>query len=287
MTFSPRCRSVLFVPATRPDRFAKAIASGADAVCLDLEDAIALQAKATARAALLRALAKPGASGVFTMVRINSLRSADGIRDIQTVLDCPVPPDALIVPKCDSCEEVRWLDGILGDACRVIGILPMIETARGLENAAAIAGAGPNIRAVAFGSADYAAEISSDMGWDALAYARGRLAAAAGGAGIAAIDGAWLAYDDDEGLRCEADRVALMGFAGKLAIHPRQVPVINAAFTPSADAVVQAERIVAAASLKKDGVTTLDGRMIDGPVVRAAQRVIARGRHLTQASSAL
>ena len=189
----------------------------------------------------------------------------------------------MFVPKCDSAEEVRWIDSLLGDRHRDMEILPIVETTVGLDNVAAIAGASPRVSAVAFGSADYSAEIGSDMGWDALAYARGRIAAAAGQNGVAAMDGVWLDYKDDDGLRSEAERVATMGFTGKIAIHPQQVPVINRVFTPSAEAIERAQRIVAAAAAAGGGVTTLDGQMIDEPVVQAARRVVAVAEHVSAA----
>ena len=154
-------------------------------------------------------------------------------------------------------------------------ILPIVETATGLDNVAEIAGASARVSAVGFGSADFSAEIGSDMGWDALAYARGRIAVAAGQHGISSIDGVWLDYQDDDGLREEAARVATMGFSGKIAIHPQQVPVINQVFTPTDEAIERAQRIVAAAEAAGGGVTTLDGQMIDEPVVQGARRIVA------------
>ena len=117
-----------------------------------------------------------------------------------------------------------------------------------------------------------------------MAYARGRIAAATGRHGVAAIDGVWLDYKDDNGLRDEAERVAAMGFSGKIAIHPQQVPVINRVFTPSEEAIERAQKIVAAAAAAGGGVTTLDGQMIDEPVVQAARRVVTVAEHVAAAT---
>ncbi len=268
-------RSILFVPATRPDRVPKAAATGADAVCVDLEDAVALADKTGARAGVWEQLAVLRSLGVQSILRINALTSAEGLRDMVALIDSAIAPDGLFVPKCDSAEEVRWIDSLLGDRHGPMKILPIIETTVGLNNVAAIAGASPRVSAMAFGSADFSAEIGSDMGWDALAYARGRIVAAAGRTGIAAIDGVWLDYHDDDGLANEAVRVGAMGYTGKIAIHPQQVPVINQVFTPDQEAIARAHRIVAAAAAAGGGVTTLEGQMIDEPVVQSARRVVA------------
>lgn len=268
-------RSILFVPATRPERVPKAAATGADAVCVDLEDAVAPADKAGARAAVWEQLGVLGSLGVRSILRINALTRPEGLRDMVALIESPIAPDGLFVPKCDSAEEVRWIDSLLGDRHPDMEILPIVETTIGLNNVAAIAGASPRVSAMGFGSADYSAEIGSDMGWDALAYARGRIVAAAGQNGVAAIDGVWIDFKDDDGLRGETTRVASMGFTGKIAIHPQQVSVINQVFTPSEEAIVQAQRIVVAAAAAGGGVTTLDGQMIDEPVVQAARRVAA------------
>ncbi|NKB50425.1 MAG: CoA ester lyase [Alphaproteobacteria bacterium] len=277
-------RSILFVPATRPERVPKAAATGADAVCVDLEDAVALSDKDSARSASWDQLGVLRSLGVQSILRINALTTRDGLHDMAALIDSPTAPDSLFVPKCDSAEEVHWIDSLLADRHQDMKILPIIETTIGLSNAAAIAGASPRVAGMGFGSADYSAEIGSDMGWDALAYGRGRIVAAAGQHGVAAIDGVWLDYRDDDGLRGEAERVETMGFSGKIAIHPQQVAVINQVFTPSDEAIASARRIVAAAEAAGGGVTTVDGQMIDYPVVQSARRVVAIAEHVAASS---
>lgn len=268
-------RSLLFVPATRTDRFEKAAAAEPDMVCLDLEDAVAPQDKDTARANALEFLAGELPVGPRWILRINSPRTALGMRDMLALLESDAAPDALFVPKTESAEEMRWLDGLLAAAGRDIDLMPVVESAEGVERVLEIVRAVPRVVAVGFGSADFGAEIGSDMSEPALAYGRGRIAAAAGQAGVAAIDGVWLDFDDEDGLRAETELVRKMGFDGKIAIHPRQVGPINTVFAPSAGDVERAERIVAAAAAAAGGVATVDGKMIDGPVVVAAQRTLA------------
>lgn len=271
----PLWRSLLFVPATRPDRFEKAAAAGADMVCIDLEDAVAPVDKETARETALEYLSGTLPVGPRWILRINSPRTELGMRDVLALLSGDAAPDALFVPKASSGEEMRWLDELLEAAGKDIELIPVVESAEGLDRVLEIVSAAPRIVAVGFGSADFAAELGSDMGVAALAYGRGRIAAAAGQAGVAAIDGIWADFNDDEGLRGDTELVRSMGFDGKIAIHPRQVAVINAGFAPSAAEVERAERIIAAAEAAGGGVATVDGEMIDGPVVAAAEQTLA------------
>lgn len=271
-------RSLLFVPATRPDRFEKAAAAGADMVCIDLEDAVAPTDKDTARDTALAFLAGSRTKDVRWILRVNSPRSATGLRDLQAVMSGDASPDALMVPKVSGGDEVRWIDGLLDEAGLTSDLIPVVESAQGLDRVVEIAGASRRAVAVGFGSADYAAEIGSDMGPAALAYARGRIASAAGRAGIPALDGVWLDFKDDVGLRGETQLIRSMGFDGKLAIHPSQVATINDVFAPGVDEIERAERIIAAAEAAKGGVATVDGQMIDEPVVVAARRTLAAAK---------
>jgi (S)-citramalyl-CoA lyase len=275
---NPLWRSLLFVPATRPDRFEKAAAAGADMVCIDLEDAVATADKETARDTALGYLAGSLPAGPRWVLRINSPRTELGLHDLLALLSSEAAPDALFIPKASSGEEMRWLDDLLSAADRNIDLLPVIESAEGLDRAVEIAGSVLRNVALGFGSADYAAELGSDMSVAALAYGRGRIAAAAGQAGIVAIDGIWPDFKDDEGLRGDTELIRSMGFDGKIAIHPRQVSVIHAVFAPGEEEVARARRIVAASEAANGGIATVDGEMIDNPVVVAAQHIIAAAR---------
>ncbi len=271
---NPLWRSLLFVPATRPDRFEKAAAAGADMVCIDLEDAVAPADKETARETALGYLAGSLPVGPRWVLRINSPRTELGLHDFLALLSSDAAPDALFIPKASSGEEMRWLDDLLSAADRDIDLLPVIESAEGLDRAVEIAGSVLRNVAVGFGSADYAAELGSDMSVAALAYGRGRIAAAAGQAGIPAIDGIWPDFKDDEGLRGDTELIRSMGFNGKIAIHPRQVSVIHDVFAPGEEEVARARRIVAASEAANGGIATVDGEMIDNPVVVAAQHIL-------------
>lgn len=268
-------RTLLFVPATRPDRFEKAADTGADMVCIDLEDAVAADDKETARATALNYLAGSLPSGPRWVLRINSPRTELGLRDLLALLSSEATPDALFIPKASSGEEMRWVDELLSAADKDIDLIPVIESAEGLDRVVEIAGSVLRNVAVGFGSADYAAQLGSDMSVAALAYGRGRIAAAAGQAGIPAIDGIWPDFKDDDGLRGDTELIRSMGFNGRIAIHPRQVSIIHEVFAPSEEEVMRARRIVAASDEAKGGIATVDGEMIDNPVVVAAQSILA------------
>jgi len=274
----PLWRSLLFVPATRSDRFEKAAAAGPDMVCIDLEDAVAPDDKDEARNTALDFLAGSLPSGPRWVLRINSPRIELGLHDLLALLSSAAAPDALFIPKASSGDEMRWLDGLLSTAEKDVDLIPVIESAEGLDRAVEIAGSTLRNVAIGFGSADYTAELGADMSAAALAYGRGRIAAAAGQVGIAAIDGIWPDFMDDDGLRGDAELARSMGFDGKILIHPRQVGVIHSVYTPGADEVSRARRIVAASEAANGGIATVDGEMIDNPVVVAAQKILAAAR---------
>jgi citrate lyase beta subunit len=296
-------RSVLFCPASRPDRFASALASGADAVCLDLEDGVAPDAKAGARAAVLELLAGRGNGGSGRgaspegdpsggaspggverrvppappeiVVRINDPRTEVGREDVEA-LRRTHPPDAVMVPKVDG-------PGVLADLVRTFAgragppaLLPLIETARGLHRVEALVGAGLPLGALVFGGMDLSAELGARFEWEPLLYARSRVVHAAALAGVGAIDVPWAPLDEPEGLEAETRRVARLGFTGKLAIHPAQVPVIHRGLAPDADELATARRVIEAAAGAGGGVVVVDGRMVDRPIVLGAERILAR-----------
>ena len=268
-------RSVLFFPALSPERLPEAMASGADMVCFDLEDGTAPGRKEEARRACLPIFAGRAERPVRRLLRINSPRNEEGLRDLLCLAETATPPDGIILPKVGNAEEIRWVAGILGPRHPAMELVILIETPEGLRNAEAIAGAAPQVSCLFLGSADFSAEIGSDRGWDALLYARGRIVVAAASAGIDAMDGVWFDPTDEDGLKQEAQRVAAMGFTGKASYDARQIPHIHTAFTPSAEAVGHARRVLAAAAADTLGTTRLDGRMINESIARSARRVIA------------
>ena len=292
-------RSILFVPGDRPDRYAKALAAGADAVSIDLEDAVAPGRKAEARGSVVRLLAEmstpsrrdtgtPAAPRPHIIVRVNDPESDEGRRDAAALAGGPTP-DAFMIPKVTTSEGLR-------NAWRLLGadtpLVPIIETALGLENAARIgavspvspagavspAPAAPMVAALIFGGFDLSAELGAKPGWETLLYARSRVVHAAALSGLDAIDMPSRDLADMSGLRTEAVKARSLGYAGKVAIHPAQIPVIHEAFTPSTEEVQRARRVIDADRAAGGGAVALDGRMVDRPLVEAASRLLARAR---------
>jgi citrate lyase beta subunit len=266
-------RSLLFSPGSRPERFARALASGADAVCIDLEDAVAASDKDAARAAAMAFLAERG--GPERVVRINRVGSVDGLRDLLAVLVARPAAGIVFLPKVESPGEVKVVDALLAEAGLALGIGILIETTEGLERAAEIAMASPRIAFLMFGGADLAGELGTAVADEPLLYGRSRVVAVGVRAGVQVLDMPALDFRDAGAVRKEAERARALGFTGKAAIHPDNVAAVNAAFMPGEDEVAAARRIVDAAAAGSGGVVAVDGRMVDRPVVRAAERVIA------------
>ncbi|HEX7075555.1 MAG TPA: CoA ester lyase [Hyphomicrobiaceae bacterium] len=274
-------RSVLFVPGSRPDRFDKAITSDADAVCVDLEDAVAPAHKDQARAAATAFLAHGGGGGSPDRVlRINSPRKAVGLRDLLAVIEARPSGGTLLIPKVESAEELCWIDQLLTEAALDLTLVALLETPRAIDRAPAIVTAGPTRRltAVMLGGLDLSAELGASGTWESLLFARSRLVQAAAQAGIAAIDMPFVDVGDPEGCGSEARRALALGFTAKMAIHPTQVPIINETYTPTPEEVARAQRVVRALADAPDGVLLLDGKMVERPVVLAMERVLARAR---------
>lgn len=273
-------RSLLFVPGTRPDRFAKAAASGADAVCVDLEDAVPPGRKDEARGEALRFLAAAGSGACDRVVRINGVRTEPGLRDLLAVIEARPERGTIAVPKIESAEEVQWIDQLLTAAGCGLQVVAQIETLRGVENATAIAGASPRLSGIMFGGLDLAAELGAPASWEALLHGRSRVIHAAALAGVPAIDMPFVDVGDPEGCGQEARRALALGFSAKMVIHPTQVEVVNAAFSPTPEEIDQARRVIAAleeaSGTAAGGVVLLDGRMVERPVVLAMQRILAR-----------
>ncbi len=269
-------RSLIFVPGLRPDMFPKALATGADIVCIDLEDAIAPEGKDEARDRTLALLAETQADdGVERMVRINSLNSADGLRDVLAILDSARPPSALMLPKVKSAAEVRLLDELLIGPCAAIRFHVIIETNDGLHVAYDIARACDRIDSLLFGAVDMAAELRAEVAWEPLLYTRSRLVNAAAGASLDLIDVPHLDLDDMEGLAREAAAAAARGFTGKAAIHPKQIQAINAAFSPTGERLDYARRVIEAFETGAGGLVVIDGKLIEKPVLRSMRRIVA------------
>jgi citrate lyase beta subunit len=265
-------RALLFTPADKPERFPKAVRVGADGAVLDLEDGVGLAAKETARRAALDFFAShpPAPEGFVWALRVNHITTKDGLRDLLALREAPVPPHVVVLPKTESVAEVEIAVHHLG-APRIVALL---ESGRGLSAAEVIA-AHPSVDALAFGGADLAADLGATMGWEQMLFARSRVVQAAATAGIAAFDVPFLNIRDADGLRKETEAAKALGYCCKLAIHPAQIAVINAVFTPGTDQLATARRIVAAFEQAKGGACQVDGRMVDVPVVKSARRTVA------------
>lgn len=260
-------RSYLFVPANRPERIAKAQQAGADAVIVDLEDAVAPADKGSARDALAAHLA----AAQPVLVRINGADTPWFADDLRL---CAAPGVAgVLLPKAEESAS-------LAEIVRVIGrgktIVPIIETARGFDEARALAQTGLAER-LAFGSIDFQVDLGIDGEGEELLYFRSGLVLVSRLANLQPpIDGVTVAIEDAQALRAETLRGRRLGFGAKLCIHPKQVPVVNACFAPTADEVAWAERVLAAASVSKGSAVAVDGKMVDVPVIRKAERILGR-----------
>jgi citrate lyase subunit beta / citryl-CoA lyase len=264
MTAVPR--SLLFVPATRPDRLGKAIASGADAVILDLEDAVAPAEKAAARSALTGAL-DPSCP---VIVRINGVGSPWFADDLEA---CRAPGiRAVMLPKAETAAQVDLVHQRCG-----LAVIGLIETAKGVWNALEIAGATGTQR-LAFGALDFRLDLDlPDTGYEQLAAYRARIVLASRVANRwPPLDSPTPTFSDLAVVRSDALAARALGFGGKLCIHPAQVPVVNESFMPSATEVEWAQRIVAAARSAAGAAIAMDGKMVDRPVLELAERILAQ-----------
>jgi len=261
-------RSLLFVPGDRPERFDKAAACGAHEIVLDLEDAVAPAAKAGARDAVARWLDGGRQVQAGVQVRVNGWQTPwfdDDLALLRTL-----PAATAMLPKADA-ESLAAVAAALPGR-RVVALL---ETARGWRDLRALA-ALPNVARIAFGSVDFEAETGIADDGDALTPVRTQIVLESRAAGLAApIDGVSLSFDDEEAMRRHALRARRFGFGGKLCIHPRQVAAVNGAWCPSAEERAWAERVLAAFQASGGGVTTVDGRMVDKPVVERARQIAA------------
>jgi (S)-citramalyl-CoA lyase len=268
-------RNLLFVPGRRPDRFEKALAAGPDMVTVDLEDAVIPAHKDEARARSMSLFEDARADGIERVVRINGMRTLFGLKDLLAIVEHPSPPDAIMLPKVESADEVRIVDALLQRAARPVGLHVIIESNAGLEQALAIGGACPSIRSLLFGAVDMAAELGAAMDFTSMLYARSRAVHAAASHGLDAIDVPYLDLEDAAGLAEECRRVRDLGFTGKAAIHPKQLETINATFTPDAQRIAYARKVIAAFESSPDGLVVVDGKLIEIPVVRSARRTLA------------
>jgi (S)-citramalyl-CoA lyase len=252
-------QSILFVPGNRPERFAKALASGADMICLDLEDAVPPDEKSAARNAALAVLG----DDARLAVRINGLATRDGLADLLALAEAPARPAMLLIPMVESTREITIARSILVDSA--VNFVPLIETVSGIANAPAIA-AETGVSALMFGGADLSAQLGVTLGWEPLLLARSKLVMAAAGAGKWAIDVPYIHLDDETGLADEAQRAKALGFTAKAAIHPAQIPAIHGVFRPTAHEIAEAARGAA---------VRFKGKMLEAPVMARYRQILS------------
>jgi citrate lyase subunit beta/citryl-CoA lyase len=276
----------IFVPGDRPERVQKAVDLGVDAVIIDFEDAVAPAQKATARqltSELLREL-RPDCG---IAVRVNGLENPDAlVADIEALRSCWDAVNAVMLPKADSPDQIHALEEMLAAAGSEASILPLVETARGVEDAVRIAAATPRVTTLVLGPADLSSELGvvpTPEGLELL-MARSRLVLACAAAGRARpIDGPWLVLNDDAGLAVSARQARLLGFGGKASIHPQQLAAIREAFSPSDAEVAWAQEVLDAfeesLAAGVGAVKLSDGTFIDAPVADRARSILRSSKH--------
>jgi len=278
-------RSRLYLPGNEPRFMINAGLHGPDGIILDLEDSVHPQEKDSARLLVRNALRSIDFGGSERMVRINPLPS--GLDDLEAVI--PELPDVILIPKAENPEQVREVDRALGKILRGAGedrpvwLMPILETALGVEQAFEIARASERVASLTLGLEDYTADLGvpkTREGSESL-YARMRVVNAARAAGVQAIDSVYGDADDTEGLRAWGRRSRRLGFEGMGCVHPRQIQVVHEAFAPGEDEIERALKIVAAFEEARGrglGVVSLGSKMIDPPVVERARKLVERAR---------
>lgn len=261
--------SILFVPGSRPDRFAKAADSGADLICIDLEDAVADGDKDGARAAAIGSLETLDSDKVA--IRINGLRTAAGLADLLALRLAATKPRLLFIPMVESPAEPEIAKAVLGDAAP--GLVPLIETVKGLRAGDDIAAAS-GVAAMMFGGGDFSAELGTDLAWEPLLAARSAFVMSAASARIPAIDVPFIALDDEASLEEEVARAKALGFAAKAAIHPKQVDAINRIMRPSEEELAEARSALDAYAAAGGKAIRHNGKMLEAPVIKRFEAML-------------
>ena len=276
------------MPGDDRRKIEKATTLGVDCICMDMEDGVAITRKTDARAVIADAMKELDFGSAERCIRINSVGS--GFEKFDLAAAVATNPDAIVVPKVESAAQVRSISEYI-EMYEVSGRMPAgtirmlvgVETAKGILNLKEIAKADKRLEAVIFGAEDYAASIGATRTKQAteVLYARSAVVTACAANELQALDMVYIDFRDAEGLRTEAEEGARLGFSGKQIIHPNQVAAVQEAFTPSAEAIEYAQRVVRAftASQKEGkGAFALDGKMIDMPLLKNAQKVLDRAR---------
>lgn len=265
-----RAQSLLFVPGSRPDRIAKALDSGADLVCVDLEDSVPNEDKNPARTAALAAIAD--GRNARLALRINGLGTRHGLADLLAVADAEAPPLFLFLPKVESDAEVALTASVLGRGG--VGLVPLVESPKGLRAAHRIAAA-PQVCAMMFGGGDLSGELGVALEWEPLLGARSQFILACAEAGVPAIDVPFVRLGDDAGLEEETRRAKVLGFAAKAAIHPDQIATIHRMMRPTAEELEEAQAAEAAFEAANGAAVRFRGKMLEAPIMRRYRQILA------------
>ena len=263
-------RSLLFVPGNRPDRFEKACRSGADLVCIDLEDAVGPSEKVRARKEALDWLSQTAHKNVS--LRINGLDTEQGQADMAALKDCGLTLPFIMVPKVASKSEIETLDAALPKSLGPF--IAIIESAAGLVHCEEIFSY-PRVTIGMYGSIDYAGDVDCDQSWETHLYARSRLVAAAAAFDVQLFDVPHIDVRDLDDCEATTRRAKALGIHARAAIHPAQIDRIHAALTPSAEEVAYAEKVIAADKAANGNVVLMDGKFVEAPVVKKARRILA------------
>jgi citrate lyase beta subunit len=281
-------RALLYMPGDDRRKIEKATTLGVDCICMDMEDGVAITRKTEARAVIAQAMKELDFGKSERCIRINSFGS--GFEEFDLVAALATNPDSIVVPKIESAEQVKWVSEHIetyelssNNNVGSIRLLIGVETAKGILNLREIATSDKRLEAIIFGAEDYAASVGATRtkeGTEVL-YARSSVVTACAANDLQAIDMVYIDFRDIEGLRAEAQQGAGLGFSGKQIIHPDQAIPVQEAFTPSDQAIAYAQRVIETfeASQKEDkGAYALDGKMIDRPLLRNAQKVMERAK---------
>ncbi len=266
-------RSFIFTPGLQPEMFPKALASGADMVCIELEDGIAMKDKDEARKNTIDALKSLEVKNdVELVVRLNCQRTKHGLLDLEAIASNKLKVKAIMLPKVKTPDEITFIDDMLTDCGLDTDLHVIMETNQALESIYDIAHSSDRIVALYFGGEDMAAELRVENKLENLVYARSRLVHAGASKGVDVIDVPYLNLENMEGMKKEAQFVKNLGFTGKGSIHPKQISILNEIFTPSEEEISKAKGIMDQFKKANTGLVVIDGKLIERPVLREMQR---------------
>ena len=266
-------RSFIFTPGLQPEMFPKALASGADMVCIELEDGIAMKDKDEARKNTIDALKSLEVKNdVELVVRLNCQRTKHGLLDLEAIASNKLKVKAIMLPKVKTPDEITFIDDMLTDCGLDTDLHVIMETNQALESIYDIAHSSDRIVALYFGGEDMAAELRVENKLENLVYARSRLVHAGASKGVDVIDVPYLNLENMEGMKKEAQFVKNLGFTGKGSIHPKQISILNEIFTPSEEEISKAKRLMDQFNKANTGLVVIDGKLIERPVLREMQR---------------